>query len=599
VSAVNTIHILPESLANKIAAGEVVERPASVIKELIENSIDAKADQISVHVNSAGMKKIQVVDNGEGMSQKDLELSIMRHATSKIKDAEDLHRIDTLGFRGEALPSIAAVSKMEIISRRKGHLSGLKITVDAGRLLKVEEVGASVGTSVTVDDLFYNTPARKEFLKAASAENAAISEVLTRFALGNPKISFTLVSDHRTVFQSSGQDSRINVIADVYGTQIARKMLSMQDIHSEKLYRVEGYLAPHSITRGTKKHILTFINGRWVKNEVLDKAVMKGYETLLPLHRFPISVIDMRIDPQEIDVNVHPAKLEIRFHHEESIFDFLSSAIRRTLMDHDIVPHVFSKKESNVKPLLIEQSRIIYPKISDIEARIKDKKETYQPPREESENRINSSAIEVSEEPQPSAYCVKGDDENFDILGQFFRTYYLVSKDTDLFIVDQHAAQERVLYELILSNAKVENPSQQLLTPQSIDLTPSEWDILIDHEKTLRSIGFDFEAASGRSLFLRGIPFGISQNHAAEIFCNILDHASSKHQGSHETESRESMIRAACRASVKANDTLTEKEMHVLFQQLLHTQNPNTCPHGRPTMLRFTLSDLEKMFKRT
>jgi DNA mismatch repair protein MutL len=596
----NTIHILPEDIANKIAAGEVIERPASVVKELVENAVDAGATRISVLTEAAGMKKIQVVDNGSGMSAPDLALAIIRHATSKIATDQDLKAIATLGFRGEALPSIAAVSHMEIVSRRQDEIAGSRIYAEGGKVLAHDEIGSGVGTTVTVSLLFFNTPARKEFMKTAPAENAAISEMITRFALAHPGIAFSLISDGQKIFQSAGKSRMLDVVADVYGTDIARKMIRVLAESTQKSMAIEGFAAPPLITRSNRKHILTFINNRCVKSQVLDDAVMEAYETLLPLHRFPVCILSLHLNPEEIDVNVHPAKLEVRFHNEEEIHAFVADAVRTALMAKELIPDVFKKRVAypQAEPQQGTMAfQTVYERLPVLEDP-HDPDATDHPSRahEEGKNaqilKQHDSAIHYPDQPDSAA-------EEMKILGQVFRTYILVERKGELLIIDQHAAQERTMYERMLLNLEREEPAQQLLVPLVLELDPTEDRALQDYASALTEVGFTYETASGRSIFLREIPMSVQVDIACDLFRSILANVGQMQRPRTDSaDKREAVMRAACRASVKANDTMSSVEMTALVQQLLHAENSYTCPHGRPTMLRLSKVELEKMFKR-
>ncbi len=596
MSVQTMIHILPDDIANKIAAGEVVERPASVIKELLENAVDAQATRISVVTEAAGMKRIQVVDNGGGMSPEDLTLAIIRHATSKISTEHDLKGIKTLGFRGEALPSIAAISHLEIISRRPDTIVGARIRVEGGKVIALEETASPIGTTVNVNHLFFNTPARKEFMKTAPAENAAISEMLTRFALAHPGIAFSLVSDGQRIFQSTGRNQLLDVVTDVYGADIARKMVPIANVDQERQYSICGYAAPPQVTRSNRRHILTFINKRWVKSDVLDTAVLDAYDTLLPLHRYPVCILALEFDPKEIDVNVHPAKLEVRFHNEAEIREFVTESLRTTLLAKELVPDVFVRKTSYPAP---EQSSIPFQVIRETSQ----KAETRQVlPHDNNTLTAENNFAPGRQRSEKSEADWETSSNNIDdlrILGQLLRTYILVERAGELLIIDQHAAQERTMYERLTAGKHIQEPAQQLLIPVVFEMDPTEANVMESHAEILTEVGFSWEEASGRSIFLREIPAGLNGNAAEDLLRTVLaDLADQRRRKLSTAEQKEAVMRAACRASVKANDTLSIAEMRALVRQLLRADNPYTCPHGRPTMLKFSQTELEKMFRR-
>ncbi len=601
-----SIHILSEDVANKIAAGEVIERPASVIKELLENAIDANATHITIHTEKAGLSLIRVVDNGSGMNEEDLRLSIQRHATSKILSDYDLKHIITLGFRGEAMASIAAVSRMEIKSLMHAAESGHSIEVEGG-IIRADGIstGAS-GTSIAVHDLFFNTPARKEFLKSEAAENLAINDTVTRFALGYPKISFLLVNDGKRIIQTSGNGRRLDVISTIYGTEIARNMMFVSASGESEQLHIQGEIAPPPMHRANRKHISTYVNGRWIKNKLLDDAVVAAYETYLPLHRFPICVLDLTIPPDKIDVNVHPAKLEIRFHREDIVFQFVRDSIKAKLSAGLQTPGVFIPGKSVYSRSA--QERIHFPRYTG------EKIEPYLPKQSSetpvdvhSQSSVDRSRTEAPIEtanglntsvPDKSARETIDSEPLFRVIGQIFTTYILIEKDDEILIVDQHAAQERTMFEKMMQNTECGNPAQQLMIPESVDLTPTERIIAQNTEDILHEVGFEFDYASGNTVFLRAIPADLPIPAAADLFRTVLADTEFSERKPHQTEKREQIIRAACRASIKANDRMTMDEMITLVDQLLESANPFTCPHGRPTLLRLSKAEFERMFKR-
>ncbi len=562
------IKVLPPALVEKIAAGEVVERPASVVKELVENSIDAGARRIFINVKGGGIKEIRVSDDGCGMSREEAILAFERHATSKIASEEDLKRITTLGFRGEALPSIAAVSKVEMITRRKEDIVGTKLIIEGGEIKKIEETGAPVGTSVLVKDLFYNTPARRKFLKGVRSEFSQISYVVEKYALLYPHIHFKLVNEGRTVMNAPPSDLRGRVMK-LWGTDIAREMV---EISGGRELRVQGLISKPYRTRRDRGRMIIFVNGRYVKSKLLEDAVLVGYGTLLFRDSYPYTVLKIEIPPEKIDVNVHPAKLYVKFENEEEVKKEISRIIWDTLTREESIPQI---KEGAAEAKMQEKSDEVITEMV-------------------SKERMTHFDVEKA----PQRYRI----EDFlpkmrtlpmQVLGQVGDTYIILKSSEGLVIVDQHAAHERIRYERFLRDMR-ENKIQELLEPIVLELSFTEHERALELMEELKKYGFVIEDFGNSAIVVRGIPPLLTRRDAEEAIREIISLGPQLIE-----KKRDEIIKLiSCKGAIKANQKLSIYEMEQLVNQLLRCENPYTCPHGRPTMIKLRLEDLEKMFKR-
>ncbi len=559
------IKILPPSVVEKIAAGEVVERPASVVKELLENSIDAGAKKISIHVKGGGIREIRISDDGCGMSREEVLLAVKRHATSKISDAEDLDRITTLGFRGEALPSIAAVSRMEIITRRKEDIVGTKVVLEGGEIKKVEDIGAPVGTSVVVRDLFYNTPARRKFLKGEKREFYYIASLVEKYALLYAQIHIKLINEGRTVIDVPPSDLRTRVMK-LWGADIARDMV---EIDGGKEIKLHGLVSKPFRTRKDRSRMIIFVNGRYVKNKVLEDAVLEGYGTLLFRDSYPYVVLMLQISPEEIDVNVHPAKLYVKFKDENRVRQEISKLIWESLTARENIPSTVKMGSEERAPLVKEEMKLTQERIVEFE-------------------------VEGSTHPRRiEDYLPKMRTLPMEVLGQVADTYIILKSPEGLVIVDQHAAHERIRYERFLRDVK-EGKSQQLLEPIVLNLNFSDYQRALEIKDELRRYGFIIEDFGNNAVIVRAIPPLLTKKDAEEAIREVVSLGPRALQ-----ERRDEIIKLiSCKGAIKANQKLSTFEMEELINQLLRCENPYTCPHGRPTMIKLKVEDLEKMFKR-
>ncbi len=603
------IAVLDAKTANRIAAGEVVERPASVIKELLENSIDAGATAIEVEIEAGGLKKIQVSDNGCGMDAKDARLAFVRHATSKIKTAEDLEAILSMGFRGEALASIGAVSRVSMRTRTSEMLGGTLVEIEGGRVLRVEPAGCPEGTSILVEDLFFNTPARLKYMKTTAGESAQINEIVGKLALACPEIKIRLFNQGKLIF-TAGEPGLLHSFAAVYGVKTAAQMLPLA-IEMEQT-KVEGYCSKPSLSRGTRRNIDIFINNRYIKSSVLTAAVCDAYKTVLPNGRFPIAVIKITLPPNSVDINIHPAKTEVKILPEGTIFDLIRSAIRKALFNPEIIP---GQPEQNMtKPTVLKQASDQATVVSPLKEKLESQGFIIpiQPEAEQAvrlpETRIPRTPKTVSERPSPSPEKAEASvlfPQKTKIPELLYKGFlppvYLLWQGVEgLYIMDQHAAHEKILYEKFLSlliGQKTE--VQSLLLPVALRLSPAEAAAWQENQAVWQKLGFEIEKFREPDYLIRGVPAGLPGGKEAELVRDLLDRLVIR-AGNWQEEDWYWAIAsmAACGAAIKAGCFCGEKEALTLLHQLEQTENPYTCPHGRPTIICLTPKELAARFKR-
>lgn len=592
------IVVLDELTANKIAAGEVVERPASIVKELVENAIDAGSTRIEVSITDGGMAMISVSDNGGGMDNQDARLAFERHATSKIKDAGDLDSIVSLGFRGEALPSISAVSRLNLRTRVKDSVSGVEVTVEGGRIHPIKETGCPSGTAIQVSDLFYNTPARKKHLKGPNTEAGHVSDVINKFAMGYPHISFQLTVNGRLALKSPGKGDLLEAIASVYGISYARDMISIQ-AHTDD-GDLSGYIGQPSLSRAGKSHQIIFINGRFVRNWLISDAVEKAYHSMIMIGRHPVFVINLVINPGDVDVNVHPAKTEVRLAQAGRWGDFITAAVVDSLAGNRLIPTADLGGEPKAEP---------NPASKDLKRPGLGEQAAQQAwPMPSFPYAAAGRVLEVKADTEYTGIPVKARDNELNTTGQFpelrpigqIDCTYIVAQGLDgMYMIDQHAAHERVLYEKFMEKPDEIVASTQLLFPSSLQLTYQESQVLNDHVFNFTDLGFVIEHFGGETFLLRAVPSGTVKNGGKEIFLDLLDYFShNRHTISGKALREKVIITMACKSAIKANHKLGLPEMESLISQLAEARQPYTCPHGRPTLVHFSGYDLEKKFKR-
>ena len=567
------IKVLPEELVNKIAAGEVVERPASVVKELIENSIDAQSTKISVEVQSAGKKLIRVSDNGIGMSKKELELSFERHSTSKINQYEDLFNISSLGFRGEALPSIASIAELEIVSCQKDNNSGAKIIINGGKKQATEDCGTPIGTTIIIKNIFFNTPARKKFLKANATELGHIGNIISKYVMAYPNISFEFISDGKPLLHSTGSGKLKDAILAVYGISLSKDLIEVNATFAQG--KIFGLVSQPTITRLDKNYETFFVNGRYIKNFLLNRALEDAYRTLIPHNRYPVAVLFIEINPKLIDVNVHPTKKEVKFSKTNEVMEAIRTAVAKSL------EKILDKKV----PL--------------------PKQENYVPFSNENAWQAGMTEVFFGEKDTQPLINLDIKMEVTDILPvvpiyQFKNTYIVATDGESLVLIDQHAAHERIIYDQLTKQAEQKtSQAQALLVPETIELETKFSLLLQENIDYFNNLGFSIEDFGKNSYLLRSVPALSAKTGAKQLLLDLLAELSSLGKTS-QLEIRQENIRklVACHSAIKANDPLNQEEMKQLIRDLFVTENPLTCPHGRPTMIKLSEQELAKRFGR-
>lgn len=590
------IHLLSPEVASQIAAGEVVERPASVVKELLENALDASAKKITIHVREAGQRLVEVSDDGCGIPAEELLLSVERHATSKLSSADDLFKIETLGFRGEALASIGSVSRMIITSRVTGSSAGGRLRVEGGQAGPLQTIGTPVGTVVAVEDLFYNVPARLKFLKHPTTERRHIDEMVTRYALAYPNVHFRLYQDERPALLTSGNGNRREILATLYGVEVARQMLEV--LAEEEGLSVTGFISPISLTRSNRREINFFVNGRPVQDPALGTALVQAYHTLLMVGRYPLSILFLQLPVETVDVNVHPTKAEVRFKNADLVFRGVQRAVRRALLAHTPVPSL----GGNIHWHDSQTSQSIGRQMDPAWSISADLKEHPGP--------ATSSYPEASAPAQPRQAGLSGTGVPLlRLVGQIASAYLVAEGPDGLYLIDQHAAHERVLFESFMavwagssSNSGGTGtrsiPAQVLLQPVSVDLPPSSARLIEEQLPILNRLGFQVELFGKGSFLVRSIPsllVGMDPTAALAVIVEDFEEDETPLQA--ETEAR--IIARVCkRAAVKAGQALSPEEQKALLDDLEACQSPRTCPHGRPTMIHLSVDLLERQFGR-
>ncbi|MCP2239246.1 DNA mismatch repair endonuclease MutL [Thermoanaerobacterium thermosaccharolyticum] len=605
----NKINLLDDELINKISAGEVVERPASIVKELVENSIDAGSNNITVEIMDGGIPYIKVSDDGCGMDEIDAVLAFGRHATSKIKSINDLFNIETLGFRGEALASIASISKVLLKTKEENSLYGTLINVEGGKIIKKVKCGCPKGCSIEVRDIFYNTPARRKFLKRPSTEAMYITDMVAKIALSRPDISFKYIKDKKIELQTSGNNSVRDVILRLYGDELYSSLV--QSEYTNEYLNVKVFLCKPSYTKGNRNMQILFVNGRFVKNKVYNVAIEEAYKTLIPINRYPVVITYINIDPRKIDVNVHPTKLEVKFSDEKEIFDSIYNTIKNALNKSNLIPVVKYEKKftfSDVdKDYKHEQTQI-----NQFEGTTKEitnhsgdvpliKDETISSSNGSNQNIYfnNDKISETVQDIYISNFNSLPDnnDDKYKLIGVLFSTFIIVEKDDMVYLIDQHAAHERILYERFMS--KYNNvQGKQTTIPILVNIEPGDEEIINENIELFNKLGYKFESFGNNSIILREVPVILGQPESRQLFIDIIDKLRNGDFNKDIKLKEESIIMMACKKAVKAMDKLSKEEIKSLFDELKITENPYTCPHGRPVIISIKKYEIEKMFKR-
>lgn len=618
------INILDHQTIDKIAAGEVVERPSSVVKELVENAIDAGADAITVEIKEGGTSFIRVTDNGSGIEKSQVENAFLRHATSKITSADDLTSLVSLGFRGEALASIAAVAQVELITKTPEDLTGVRLLMEGGVVKEREEIGAPQGTTLLVRNLFYNTPPRKKFLKQPRTEGSYVADLMEHLAMSNPQVSFKFLLNGQTKFYTTGSGGLREIVYRIYGKEIAD---ALTDFHCERDgMSVTGLLGKPVINRANRSYEIFYINGRYIRSTLISKAVEEGYREYLMQHKFPFCILHFQVDTEKIDVNVHPSKMEVRIADGPAFYEEVRGAVEDALRGREMIPEVSlstekeqreeAKKEEREEtrarqaaPEPFETNRIL-------QNRILRQTVEYRVAADEPEEMPQASLKKPVEMPQAETETVPAGKpeqmelfdgrmlsekarEQYEIIGQLFETYWLISYQDKLLIVDQHAAHEKVKYERLMRRFREKNiVSQSINPPVIVTLSNREKECYLQHREDFASLGFEIEAFGGNDYAVRGVPMDLYGYTEESFFYEILDELAAETVTGTPEGIRNRIATMACKAAVKGNMRISRQEMEALIDELLTLDNPYNCPHGRPTIVSMSKYEIEKKFKR-
>lgn len=623
------IHVLDEKTANKIAAGEVVERPSSVIKELTENALDAGATTVEIEIADGGSSYMRVSDNGSGMSEEDAKKSIIRHGTSKISSIEDIFSITSLGFRGEAVPSIAAVSELVMTTRMNDTDLAFRMVLSGGSVKEEEHTGASVGTTMEVRNLFFNTPARKKFMKSERTESSKISDIITKLALTRPDVAFTFINNGRTVLQTGGTGDDLETIAAIYGAAVAKEVFPVT--YENENFTIHGFVGKPSLLKSTRAWQTCIVNRRVIHNAVVFKAIENAYHAMLPKSGYPFALLYVETDPATIDVNVHPAKTEIKFADEQQMYRAVYHCIITALMSREKPEQIATpvnlstrqiEKAVPAKEVENRQGSFIFSTPRDggfstegrknnggslehgyVPVQRQDKPYTPEPHVKAyaagEENPFSAVREELSESvKEHSVIHFDGDEDVFIPLGAVADCYIVAKKGEDLYIIDQHAAHERVRYDKFCKRTE-SMPSQQLLTAEFVEADSSDMQLFSEKEEVFRDLGYIYTEAGPTTLRMEAIPADLPTSHIADSLQEICHILHESPQTDKATLRHSSLAYLSCHGAVKAGDTLNVREMKELLEALFHTETPYVCPHGRPIIVRFTPGELAKLFKRT
>ena len=613
------IAILNQETIDKIAAGEVVERPCSVVKELVENAIDAGSTAITVEIKEGGISFIRITDNGCGIERDQVAVAFYRHSTSKIRSAEDLLTVKSLGFRGEALSSISAVARVELITKTYDELTGTRYVIEGSKELSNEEIGAPDGTTFIVKDLFYNVPARRKFLKTAQTEGSYISDMVEKLALSHPDISFKFINNNQTKLHTSGNGNRKDIIYHIFGREISSSLLEVK--HECEYFKVEGFIGKPVITRGNRNYENYFINGRYVKSNILSRAIEEAYKSFLMQHQYPFTVLYFTFF-SELDVNVHPTKMELRFDNNNEIYVELCDTIYAILSRKEMIPEVPVDSTPAPKKIVHEYKEPIpepFEKRRINEVRAAESRSVYGQSVTSSvkdysaiEPAVKTPKTSTAYEPAQAVtgtqqtlgdydkvFLTESSKKQFSIIGQLFKTYWLIEFEDKLYIIDQHAAHEKVLYEKTMARlANKDFTSQRISPPIVMTLDARECEMLEKYRPQIEQFGYEVEHFGGKEYMISAIPDNLFNIDMKDLFIEMLDDFSNATGRQTPDIITEKVASMSCKAAVKGNDKLTLPEINKLIDELLSLDNPYNCPHGRPTIISMSKYEIEKKFKR-
>ena len=600
----NEIHVLDKNTIDKIAAGEVIERPLNVVKELMENSIDSGATMLSVEIKDGGTSLIRITDNGSGIEKEQIQKAFLRHSTSKIRNADDLSFVTSLGFRGEALSSIAAVSKVELCTKVKDSMTGTIYRMQGGEELSMEDAGLPDGTTVIVKDLFYNTPARLKFLKSAQTEAGYILDMVNKIALSHPNIAIKLTSNGSVRLSTSGNGDLKDAIYAVFGREITSHLLPISA--SEENIHLSGFVAKPEISRANRNFELFFVNGRYVKDPIISSAIEEGYKGFQMKGSFPFTVLNIQIEPELMDVNVHPAKMEIRFYDNERVYDFIRDAVTQVIARRESIPSFTIGKEDKkgfsqpkpVTPEPFEINRISTEPVSrpsSVQPEIVSEEPVYPTIVETENSSYDYKQASLDNIPFISEQARK----QHRLIGEIFDTYWLVQFEDSLYIIDQHAAHEKVLYEKFMEQLRNEQHySQQLMPAMIVTLSPSEEETLAKYLEEFRHVGFEISHFGGSEYAISAVPADLYTMDDSALFVSFLDEMGQIKSSLSSEMLLDRIATAACKAAVKGGNRISFAEANALIDELLSLDNPYNCPHGRPTIISMSRYELERKFKR-
>ncbi len=624
---IKKINLLDDYTINKIAAGEVVERPSSVVKELVENSIDANASKITIEIQDGGKQLIRITDNGDGISSSEVEKSFLRHATSKIIKIDDLYDLHSLGFRGEAMASIASVSKIELISRTNEEKIGTKISLEGGNIINKEPVGTALGTTIIVKDLFFNTLPRQKFLKSSSAETIHITDIVNKLSIGHNAIQFKLINNNKIMLTTPGDSNLKNAVRSLYGKEISDNLIPIS-IQTDYL-KLDGFIGNNTIYRSNKSLQHIYVNGRYVKSKLIQNAILEGYKSIVPINKHAICFLNLYLDPRKIDVNIHPTKLEIKFEEEEKIFKLIKEEINSLLLQSSLIPKYERKdiKEKRVnkqtyihydKDNIINRDDLlnnfhidkdvykdkpIIEKQIDLMDTMKEKEEVYEQKKDISNVPINSyekNTIITPVVDEKDISIIKEEKKQlpkFNVIGTLFNTYIISQYKESMFLIDQHAAHERILYEKYMKKFHQEDISSQiLLDPIILELSKKDMLVIENKLDIFQKFGFEVELFGNNSIVVRSVPNIFGGPESEKFLLEIIDNIDDL---SHNYELKKDKIATmACKSAIKAHDRIQNIEIDNLLNNLKECNNSYTCPHGRPIIVEMKKYEIEKMFKR-
>ncbi len=590
------IQLLDQKTIDNIAAGEVIERPASVVKELVENAIDAKANAVTVEIKDGGMTLIRVTDNGCGIPKDQVKTAFLRHATSKIQSVEDLLTVSSLGFRGEALSSISAVAQVELVTKTSDGFSGVSYKIYGGEEEGFADIGAPDGTTFLVKNLFYNTPARRKFLKSAATEAGYVEQIMVHMALSHPEVSFKFIHNNKNKIYTSGNGNVKDIIYHIYGRDIAGALISIE-AESENV-TVKGFVGKPYVSRGNRNYESYFINGRYIKSSMIYKAVEEAYKTFTMTHKYPFVCLNIQVRSELLDVNVHPTKMEIRFRNGSEIYDLLVQEIREALLSKDLIPEVEVKKEKKSWQIPAKQTEI-----KKEEPKVQKMPEPFEAVRREKEQPKKSVFAGINYNTQmtlnETSILEEKAKPDRKVIGQLFQTYWLIEFEDQLFIMDQHAAHEKVNYEkLIRDFKKKEVYSQGLEPPMVVTVSMAEAEVLSKYKDIFAGLGFSIESFGGNEFCIREVPANLYGLGEKDIFIELLDSISHESGNVSMDIITGKIASMACKMSIKGNQRISFMEVEHLLDELMELENPYQCPHGRPTIIKMSKYEIEKKFKR-